>query len=158
MPPPEDTPPHTAGRVTAADIRGRTRPQVSAEIVHEPPDVSPAEKQVPGPAVPHAEPAGETPDATDYDSPGTVITPQLTAIWTILSSVYGFGSDEKDQARAVCGHIVGAELASTKDMSKNGARLVLDTLAQWRQEADEKGFEPRAYLVAVLAGGEVPDE
>ena len=40
---------------------------VDAEVVDDHPDVSPAEKQVPGPAVPpapHAEPAGETPDRT----------------------------------------------------------------------------------------------
>ena len=165
----DEQPARPTGRVTAAEITARhSAPQ----------NASPAVRQVaPVPADPHsppAEPAGEAPtsgpapsghparnelaagpDDTDYDSRGTVITPQLTAIWTLLTSVYGFTKDEKDQARAVCGHILGGELASTKDMSKNEARKVLDTLAEWRAAADEQDpyVAPREYLARVLADG-----
>jgi hypothetical protein len=80
-----------------------------------------------------------------------VNTAQLTAIWTLFTTVFSFTKDEKDQARAVCSHIIGRELASTKDMSKAQARTVLDTLANWRAAADEQGIAPRAYLVGVMA-------
>lgn len=122
----------------------------------------------PDPTTPAAPAAGETstgsstassaesrstsePDQTDYDTPGTVTTPQITAIWTVLSNVYKFTKDEKDQARAVCAHIVSHELASTKDMSKNEAKAVLDTLANWREVAEQHETEPREFLVQLLA-------
>jgi hypothetical protein len=69
----------------------------------------------------------------------------------VLSSVYKFTRDEKDQARAVCAHIVGHELASTKDMSKNEGKAVLDTLANWREVAEQHETEPREFLVQLLA-------
>ena len=146
----DEQPARPSGRVTAAEITARpSAPQ----------NASPAVRQVaPVPADPHtppAEPAGEAPDDTDYDSPGTVIPPQLTAIWTLLTSVYGFTHDEKDQARAVCAYIIGGDLDSTKDMSKNEARKVLDTLAGWRQAADEQGIEPKDYLIDVMVAGQV---
>lgn len=144
-----------------------------------PPDASPAEPQsraadAPTPPAPAAgeapmpplpgeedsgpalsgQPAGPAatpePDETDYDSPRTVTTPQITAIWTVLSTVFKFGSDEKDQARAVCAHIVGHDLASTKDMSKNEAKTVLDTLANWREVAEQNGTAPREFLTELM--------
>ena len=96
-------------------------------------------------------PSGSAVDDTDYDTPGTVTTPQITAIWTVLSNVYKFTKDEKDQARAVCAHVIGHELASTKDMSKNEGKAVLDTLANWREVAEQHETEPREFLVQLLA-------
>lgn len=99
-------------------------------------------------------------DDTDYDTPGTATTPQVTAIWTTLSMNYGFGKDEKDQARMVCAQITGRDLASSKDLSRNEAKAVLDTLAHWRAQAEEKGEHPRDYMIEVLVeqdnAGEVP--
>jgi len=86
-----------------------------------------------------------------------VNTPQLTAIWSLLTGVYSFTKDEKDQARAVCSHIIGRELASTKQMTKAQARTVLDTLANWRAAADEQGIPPRDYLVGVMAAEAASD-
>jgi phage recombination protein Bet len=71
MPLPEDAPAsQNGGRVTAADIRGRTRPQAHAEIVRDPTDASPAgaphTPSAAGSAAPPADPAGEAqgePDA-----------------------------------------------------------------------------------------------
>jgi hypothetical protein len=116
----------------------------------------PGEEENSGPGVQDETPGsgptpGPEPDQTDYDTPGTVTTPQITAIWTVLSSVYKFTKDEKDQARAVCAHIVGRELASTKDMSKNEGKAVLDTLANWREVAEQHETEPREFLVQLLA-------
>jgi hypothetical protein len=87
----------------------------------------------------------------DYDTPGTATTPQIGAIWTVLTTVYKFGKDEKDQARAVCSHITQRPLASTKDMSRNEAKAVLDVLAAWRATAEENGAQPREFLVELMA-------
>lgn len=95
-----------------------------------------------------------TPDDTGYDTPGTVAPTQITAIWTVLNQVYGFTKDEKEQARVVCGVIAGCELASTKDLSKNQAKAILDTLGHWQHQAGEKGERPRDYLIAMLAAQE----
>jgi hypothetical protein len=97
-----------------------------------------------------ADAAPGEPDSTDYDTPGTVRQPQLTAIWTILSRVFKFAADEKEQARAVCAHIVGRDLGTSNDLSKNEAKTVLDTLSLWRMQAEHKGDHPRDYLVAVM--------
>lgn len=104
-----------------------------------------------------------TPDDTDYDTPGTATTPQKTALWTVLSNVFKFSSDEKDQARAVCAHIAGRDLASSSELSKNEAKAVLDTLSHWQHQAGERGEHPRDYLIAMMvaqdaADGEVPGE
>jgi hypothetical protein len=94
------------------------------------------------------------PDETDYDTPGTVTGPQITAIWTVLSNVYEFGKDEKDQARMVCGHIAGRDLESSKDLSRNEAKAVLDTLSHWQHQAAEKNEHPRTYMVALMVAGD----
>jgi hypothetical protein len=174
---PGDTPATEAkptGRVTAAEITGRTAPQTAspatpAPRAPEPPHTPPA-GQVAGEALssgpaPSGQPAGnepaagpDEPDERDYDSSGTVNELQLKAIWTALNRNFGFGSDEKDQARAVCAHIVSHPLASSKDLSKNEARIVLDTLASWREVAERHEESPRDFLIQLLATGEVPGE
>ena len=101
-------------------------------------------------------PAGSasTPDDTDYDTPGTATTPQITAIWTVFSNVYEFSRDEKDQARMVCAYIVEHDLASTKDLSRNEAKAILDTLSHWQHQAAEKNEHPRTYMLALMVAGD----
>jgi phage recombination protein Bet len=70
------------------------------------------------------------PDDTDYDTPGTVTGPQLTRIWATLTSDLGYGAHEKDQAREICAQIVRHDLASSKALSFNEAKAVIDTLSQ----------------------------
>jgi len=91
------------------------------------------------------------PGEPDYDTPGTATTPQIGAIWTVLSTVYKFSKDEKDQARAVCSHIARRPLESTKNMSRNEAKDVLDTLAEWRETAERHEEQPREFLIELLA-------
>ncbi len=98
------------------------------------------------------------PDERDYDSPGTVTTPQLTAICTIFTNVYKFTGEEKDHARAVAAHIIGHPLTSTRDMAKNEAKTVLDTLGNWQAIASERGETPRDVLVAMMAAAEDSQE
>jgi hypothetical protein len=93
---------------------------------------------------------GSAPAQPDYDTPGTVTTPQLTAIWTIFRNVYGFTNEEKDHARAVAAHITGHPLTSTRDMSKNEATAVLDTLGNWQHLASEKDMTPREVLTEMM--------
>jgi hypothetical protein len=93
----------------------------------------------------------EEPGEADYDTPGTATTPQIGAIWTVLSTVFKFSKDEKDQARAVCAHIAKRPLESTKNMSRNEAKAVLDTLASWREVAERHEEQPREFLIELLA-------
>jgi hypothetical protein len=116
----------------------------------------PGEEDAPGPET--APPAGTepaagpgAPDETDYDTPGTVPPTMITAIWTVLSTNYAFKKDEKDQARAVCAHIINGELASTKDLSRNQAKTILDTLGHWQYQAEQAGQEPRDYMTSLMA-------
>ena len=102
------------------------------------------------PPLPGEEEAKAEPDTTDYDTPGTATMPQITAIWTSLSMNFEFGSDEKDQARMVCAHIIGHDLASTKDLTKNEAKAILDTLGNWQHQAAGKGEHPREYMITVM--------
>ena len=88
------------------------------------------------------------------DEPGTATVPQIGAIWTVLSTVFKFGRDEKDQARAVCSYIAERAIDSTKDMSLNEAKAVLDTLASWRETAEQHGEQPREFLIELMATAE----
>jgi hypothetical protein len=89
-------------------------------------------------------------------APAAVTPKQLTAIWTVLSEVFLFGKDERDEARKVCAHIVNRELASSKDMTKQEAATVLDTLAHWEAQAQREDESPRGYLKMMTdaTGGE----
>jgi hypothetical protein len=132
--PGEDEPdPTTSGASSSARAPGSASPQRSGPQ---------------SPSSPGGSAAG--PDDTDYDTRGTVTTGQITAIWTVLSKEFEFGSDEKDQARMVCGQILRRDLDSTKNLSRNEAKAILDTLAHWRSQARNKGEDPRAYLIEML--------
>lgn len=96
-----------------------------------------------------------TPDDTDYDTPGTATRGkggQLTALWTILSTEFGYGDAEKSQARAVCEHIINRDLVggTTGNLSRNEARTVLDTLSHWLHQAEKAGEHPRTYMTALM--------
>lgn len=93
-------------------------------------------------------PAGSATNPSD--AAGSVSTPQLTAIWTVLSQVYHFGPDEKDVARDVCAQILKIELKSSTDLSKNQASTVINTLAMWQGQAKTQNEEPRGYLMLML--------
>jgi hypothetical protein len=111
-------------------------------------------------------PGAAEPDDTGYDTPGTATRGkggQLTAIWTVLKTVFGFTEDEKPQARAVCEHIIERKLigGTTGNLSRKEAGAVLETLAHWQYLAESDGSQPREVLVALMAAGaegEVSDE
>jgi hypothetical protein len=107
----------------------------------------PGEEDAPGP---------ETPGLAGPGAPEPVTPKQLTAIWTVLSEVFLFGKDERDEARKVCAHVVNRPLESSKDMSKQEAGTVLDTLAHWEAQAQREDESPRAYLKMMInaTGGE----
>lgn len=149
--PAQPQPPHPAAPATPVQGAGEA-PQ--------PP--LPGEEETPPGDAPAALP-GE-PDQTDYDTPGTVTTAQLTAIWSMLRQVFEFTDDEKDQARGVCAQILRRPVTTTKDMSKNEGITVLDTLTHWQNQARTAGDTPRAYLIQMLTALEedprddTPDE
>lgn len=104
--------------------------------------------------------SANTPDDTGYDTAGTVTPLQIQAIWTVLSQVFNFTKEEKEQARIVCGVIAGRDLESTKHLSRNQAKAILDTLALWQDQAARAGEHPRDYLIAMMAAQDaaVPGE
>lgn len=143
--------------------RGRT---AAAPAVTEPATQAPAGPQraaePPQPPLPGEEDeraADDAPDDTDYDTHGTATRGQLTAIWTVLSTVYGFTSDEKPQARKVCEHIIERQLigGTTGNLSRNEAQTVLDTLASLQVVAEGNEVSPREQLIALMAGSEAQD-
>jgi hypothetical protein len=119
----------------------------------EEPDPAPGPQQDTG-SSPSASAAGK-PAEPDSDTPGTVTTPQLTAIWTVLTKVFSFSADEKVQARAVCEHVLRREFAggTTTDMSRDEAKTVLDTLANWQEVATQRGVTPRELLTELMVAG-----
>lgn len=139
-------------------IQNRVRARVDALSKNARPvaveDLAQAAQERPVAAVPDEQPASGPAAATGPDTPGTATTPQIGAIWTVLSTVFKFGKDEKDQARAVCGYITRHALGSTRDMSKNEAKTVLDTLASWRETAEEHGEQPHEFLIELMATAE----
>jgi hypothetical protein len=107
-----------------------------------------------------SQPDSEPPPPLDFDPDehGTSTRGkggQLTALWTVLSEVYGFTGNNKAAARKAVEHIIGRDLdgETTGDLSYNEARTVLDTLARWQTIAEKRGEQPMDVLVAVMAGG-----
>jgi hypothetical protein len=161
-PPGENPPPN--GQKPAQRTARRQRATQDAS----PADAAPPPKQQAARTPPAQAAAGEAPlpplpgedepDERDYDSAGTKTDPQLKAIWTVLRKVFKFGEDETDQARAVCAHIAARPLESSKDLSKNEAKTVIDTLSEWQELARANRMEPRELLLTMLAdAAEIPD-
>jgi hypothetical protein len=147
--------PAAASPAQAAPAGGTPLPPLPGE---DEPGPAPA-----GPSAAHEAAAGPDSDDVDRDQQGTATRGkggQLTAIWTVLSTVFGFGDDEKEQARRVCEHIIDRKLigGTTGNLSFNEAHTVLDTLANWENVAKSREDQPRDVLIAVMAEGEVPSE
>lgn len=151
--------PRTARRRTPANSGKPVSREAAAASEPEKPagPPLPGEEEDPGPAASDRTEAAAGPDpkGPDHGSPGTATRGkggQLTAIWTVLRTVFEFGEDEKDQARAVCEHVIRRDLGGTTgNMSWNEASLVLDTLANWQQTAESNSEPPRNFLIALMA-------
>ncbi|MCW2898846.1 MAG: phage recombination protein Bet [Streptosporangiaceae bacterium] len=150
MPPADDAPAgQNGGRVTAADIRGRTRPQVRAEIVRDPTDASPAgEPHTPdaaAPPTPPADPAGEAQDEPDARPPAKASTGQ---VGIIQSHWKRLGYDDRDpdsraERLAFTARAAGLEeLATTSDLTQEQAAQVRTLLEQCK---DRAGVIERLY-------------
>jgi len=116
----------------------------------------PGEEEVSSGPVPSGQPAGNEPapgpDDTDYDTPGTATDPQVKAIVTILSK--SFAIDRDDQQREICAHIANREVKSRKNLSRNQAVAIIDTLSHWQKQAKREGMDPKDYAFAVMAAQE----
>jgi hypothetical protein len=103
----------------------------------------------------HAEASGPGAADTDYDTPGTATRGkggQLTALWAILSTRFGYSDAEKPQARTVCEYIINRALVggTTGNLSYNEAKTVLDTLGHWQYAAEKENQSPRDYMTALM--------
>lgn len=161
----EDSQPRTVRRQPPRDNGARQPQQTVQRRTQSSPPAQAAPPLAAGP-VPPSGAGGDLPPLPGEEEPppdpsGPIAPGQLTAIWTVLSDVYYFGSDEKDAARGVCAQILRRDLTSSKDMSKKEASAVLDTLARWEAQAKAKGEDPRGYLLLMLEAlknGEIPGE
>lgn len=144
MPPAEAAPAPVAARVTAADIRGRTRPQVRAEIVRGPEDASPAETTPPSPP---AEPAGEAPNRPAMATGGQVGI--IEAHFERLG--YDLGSPDDNWAAMSR----TAKLAGTSDLTWLG-QLTQDQADRVKERLH--GCKDIADLDRLLEDGEVPGD
>ena len=135
----DEQPARPSGRVTAAEITARpSAPQNASPAVRQ---VAPVPAD---PSTPPAEPAGEAPDDTDHDSPGTVTRPQLTKLGATFTGL-GFTSKEREQRLVAASQIIGRDIESSSDLSLNEASKLIDTL-------DGLGGS-REKLIALLADG-----
>lgn len=89
----------------------------------------------------------DEPDETDYDTPGTVTKPQLTKLGATFTDL-GFTHAERDQRLVAASQIVGRDMETSSDLSRNEAKVLIDTL--------ERCDGSREKLIALLANGERP--
>jgi hypothetical protein len=164
-------------RISAADLApavdakpARTRTAAAKKADTATTDASPAPSDPPPAtaATPPQQSAGEaippSPAPAQIkvgsDSPGTITDPQIKAIWTIMSTVYGYKRDDagKDDVRAKLAVMAGRELPTTTVLSFNEAGRILDDLDLWRREAAEAAAKPRDYLELMTAPQDAQDE
>jgi len=109
----------------------------------------PGEEEDPTSAPPQgtaSPPSTSAPDDTDYDTHGTVTKPQITRIWATLTGDIGYPNSDKDAARATCAAIIGRDLGTSSDLSRNEASTVIDTLSAVLDIARRRGGDPRAII------------
>jgi hypothetical protein len=153
-------------RVTADEITGQPAPgkppkRGRAASAQEEPQQAAEGPPLPGedepdPTAPIAEtrdassakPGTDEPDETDYDTPGTVTKAQLTKLGATFTGL-GFTRGEREQRLVAASEIIGRELQSSSDLSRNEARTLIDTLEMCGGDRDK--------LIALLANGEKPE-
>jgi hypothetical protein len=94
-------------------------------------------------------PGEDEPDEKDSDSPGTVTRAQLTKLGATFTGL-GFTSAEREQRLVTASEVVGRDLKSSAELSKNEAATLIDTL--------ERCEGSRERLIALLAQGDAPEE
>jgi hypothetical protein len=142
--PPAEPGPQNGGRVTAADIRGRTRPVARAEIVRDTPDPShagvPQAPAAASPPTPPADPAGEAQHEPDARAPARASSGQVGIIQKLWRDL---GYDDSDPEQRQERLVFTAQLASldgdletTKDLTEAQAALVRERLKTCKTRAD----------------------
>jgi len=118
----------------------------------------PAPARTEGPPLPGEDDEAPPPAPQPPPSDAPVTAAQVGRIWTVLGTVFHFGSDERDTAREVCSRIIGRDLPSSKDMTKTEASTVIDTLSRWETEAREHDEDPRGWMLAALDPEDPPEQ
>ena len=130
-----DTPPNSgAGGATGADRLSTTHGPVSQHRPPEPAASAATTDTHPDAAI--SDDVGQPPPTLiDYTTePDPPITkPQLTKLHTILSKI---GIEARDDYLILCQAIIGYHVASTKNLTKNEARQLIDTLENWQQDTE----------------------
>ncbi len=140
-PPPEQPPPPTTPRRTA---QRRTQPRPAAPQP-EPPDEPAEEPQ--GPPLPGEDGYEDEQPAPAANDPAT--RPQLTKLHTIFSKG---GIDNRDTRLAACSLIVGRELTSSADLTKEEAIKLIETLEDLAQ--DPAGLAEKVAELVDTTGGD----
>ncbi len=135
--------PKPTGRVTAAEITGRQAATQTASPAEPQPRAADASTP-PVPSAGEAPAPDDEPDDTDYGTPGTVTPPQLKKLGAIFTGL-GFTSKEREQRLVAASQIIGRDIESSSDLSRDEARKLIDTL-------DGLGGS-REKLIALLASG-----
>jgi hypothetical protein len=136
--------PAAAAQAAAAPAASGPRQDAGGDLPPLPgEEEDPTSAPPPGTASPPSTPA---PDDTDYDTAGTVTKPQITRIWATLTGDIGYPNSDKDAARATCAAIIGRDLATSGDLSRNEAGTVIDTLSAVLDIARRRGGDPRAII------------
>jgi hypothetical protein len=84
----------------------------------------------------HHDPATSSTASADLPDPATepdppITKPQLTKLHTTLNNI---GITDRDDYLILCQAIIGYHVASTKNLTKNEARQLIDTLENWQQD------------------------
>lgn len=86
-------------------------------------------------------------EEADFDTPGTVTGPQLTKI-AVLMGELGFTKDQRDDKLKTASRVARRDLASSKELSKNEASALIDTIENCGADWDK--------LQALLDAGDKP--
>jgi len=85
----------------------------------------------------HHDPATSSTASTDLPDPATpepdppITKPQLTKLHTTLTNI---GITDRDDYLTLCEHIIGYQVASTKNLTKNEAHQLINTLDNWQTD------------------------
>jgi hypothetical protein len=130
-------------RATKAPKAARTQPKPAltpvkpdddelAELLGDTPPQTALEEEGgerPTPTVQHGDGVGQPPPEPDPP----ITKPQLTKLHTTLSSI---GIESRENYLILCQAIIGYDVASTKNLTKNEARQLIDTLDNWATDLD----------------------
>lgn len=127
----------------------KTRPAAAIRVDEPPPAVPPpAAEPVDGPPLP-GEKGYETDEPAAAEPTPMVTAAQLRKLHAVFT---GHGVRDRDEVLTICGQIVDRDIATTKDISRDEAKAVIDTL----ERIAATGQDFTQFLADLIAAGD-PD-